>query len=277
MKHILSILFLAITNILLAQNKQLHVVDSLTQMPIAGVELQSGKSIVVSNAQGVFNLGKLTQESFTINHDCCFEKKVRYHDGMDTIYLQRKPQLIEEITINSDFTHPLSELGYYNMRKKKKLNGSLSNSSVLVVFMPYSKENTYINRILLDINSRQSAANYGVKLYEADSTGMPGKLIYQQKIEVGTLKKEGIIEVRDEQLTIPENGLYIGLENFISTQAGEQSEIGVKFHYTEAIDSSRTYITLNSKQTNAETIWIPIESFSGNKMTPFFSLEVYQK
>ena len=265
------------TSILFAQSNQLRVIDSLSQTPIAGVELKSGKHIFVSNAQGAFNVGNQVLESITISHDCCYEKNVRYKDGMDTIYLQRKPQLIEEITVNSNFTHPLSELGYYNMRKKNKLNGSLSNSSVLVVFMPYSNANTYINRILLDIKSRQDISNYGVHLYKVDSTGMPGELIYQQKIEVGSLKKEGVIEVRDEQLTIPENGLYIGLENFVSSETEKEQTIGVKFHFTEAIDSSQTYIALNSNQPNTETIWIPIESFSGNKMTPFFGLEVYQK
>lgn len=277
MKLIFINILLLLSHFLHSQTKQLHVIDSLTQTPIGGVEVQSGKHIFVSNAQGVINLGSNVVESITFSHDCCFEKNVRYQDGMDSIYLQRKPQLIEEITIDSEFTHPLSELGYYNMRKKKKLNGSLSNSSVLVVFMPYSSANTYINKILLDIKSRQDITQYGVCLYKVDSTGKPGELIYRQKIEVGKLKKEGIIELRDEQLTIPENGLYIGLENYSSAVTNNEQTVGVKFHFSEAIDSSQTYIALNSKETNAETIWIPIESFSGNKMTPFFGLEVYQK
>lgn len=278
MKHNVFILFIFSTQFLLSQSKRLWVVDSLTQAPISDVQLQSSKVTLISNAKGEFNLSKPMNDFISVNHPCCYQIDMYFDERIDTIYLQRIPQIIEEITVNSDFLYPLSDLGYYFNRKKHKLNGSLSGSALLVVFIPYSEENTYINKIMLDINSRQQVANYGVNLYEADSAGMPGTVLYEQKIAVDSLKKEGVIDVRDHQIKIPENGIFIGLQNFGTVKDNtQQSESGVKFHYTEAIDTSKTYISLNNLGENSANVWIPIESYNASQMTPFFGLEVYQK
>jgi hypothetical protein len=275
MKYFFIILFTLILNNVSSQTKRILVFDSLTHTPISNVLMKSHKVNLFSNINGEINLGNRSFDSISLTHSCCFNKNIKFNLLIDTIFLQRKPQELAEITVKSNLNYELFDIGYYNIGKQFNNIGILNFASTIAVFVPCNEEDIYIDKILLSIKSRQHAESYGVYLYQADSLGQPGEVLYKKKIMVDSLKKEGIINVRDLSIKIPENGIFIGLENF-NIYDIENTDTGLRFNNSD-IYTNKIYISFKDPKINTVKAWHPINNSSEINMSPRFGLRVYRK
>ncbi|WP_107037525.1 hypothetical protein [Brumimicrobium mesophilum] len=280
MKYIITtVILFSLSQFVDSQIKRILVLDSLTLAPISQVLILSQKDTLLSSSKGEIIIKNYSSDLISLFHFNYFPKFIQYDSKIDTVFMQRKPQEIEEMIIKPYSSYELFDIGYFNIRNKSKSKSALINSSILTVFIPYHSQNTFVGEILLELKRKQHAENYGVYLYEPDSMGLPSKILYHRKISVDSLKKEGVIKVGGQNIRVPENGIFIGLESFSAIdELDSMNNEGINFNSTARIEKSKSYIfiTKNDK-IKLDKIWHPFESVFGSDITPCFGLRVYQK
>lgn len=278
MKYICLFLFSLTLRFDYAQTAKIWVIDSLTHEPIEGVAMFSEMEFFYSNLNGLIQ-AKVNQNGLIWFKRLDYVQKwLEYDSGMDTILMVRKTSFLNEVEVSNKLTENKTvEIGYYHDGGFPKRRNICNNLCILAVYIPSYHKNVFIDKILLNIKSKKFAEDYTVYLYEPDSIGKPGKVLYKKNIIVDSLKKEGIINVRDLSIQVPNTGIFVGLEN---TKIYDYEHIrilgkGVRYVYTEKINADLTYVMSKDPKINpkAKNKWI---SFN-NMPTPCFGLEVYQK
>lgn len=262
-----------------AQERIILVVDSLTNLPITDVLLIIDQNNYYSNLKGEVYLKKTFKDSAICIHPKYDSRLITEVFTKDTIFLSPKPLLLEEIIVSAKPKISTYHLGYYDVKERFKNSGLFNEYSILATFIPNSYESVYIEKVLLSLKSKKYSESYNVYLFELDSLGKPGKILYKQNIIVDSLKEEGVIDISKLKIKLPEKGVFVGLENLKIYDLENKilfGEVGVRFDFTEKYEDTQTYILLNDMNKNPKSIWIefigPHEYF-----TPCFGLQVYQK
>lgn len=280
MKYFLLLIFSLLFGHFYSQTTKIWVIDSLTLAPIEGITMFSEHDFFYSDSNGLIQ-PKVTQNGLIWFKRMDYEQKwLDYKSDMDTILMVRKNYFLNDVEISAKLPeHKTIEIGYYhdgNFLKKTTIHNNLC---IIAVYVPSYIENCFVDKILLSIASRKFAENYTVYLYEPDSIGKPGKVLYQKNIIVDSLKKEGILDVRDLNIKIPNTGIFIGLENTKVYNYDIHNPLlglGVRYEYTEKINTDLTYILFKGfVDVSKNNIWV---TGSGSILgAPCFGLEVYQK
>lgn len=263
-----------------AQSKQIVVVDALTKWPISNVLIQSEKGNLYTGLTGKVLYHREFSDSIYFSHPRYFSKSVLDTGLIDTVYLVPLPKLLNEISITAEPIIKPFDIGYYNFKKRVKNGEMINNYAIVAVFVLNTNQNVYVESIIMNLHARKYSESYNVYLFEPDSLGKPGKIIYQQHIVVDSLKEEGVINIHQLKIKVPENGVFIGLENLKIYDYGNEFNLlgkGVRYDYTDNIDTSHTYIFLQEKHLNPNGFWINHIGPNGVNRTPCFGLKVYRR
>lgn len=281
MKYIYFLFFLFISITGFCQSKKIWILDSITKKPISDVLFHSSKGDFFSSLKGEVIVNKNFSETVHLQHLGYKIKDIQFTPALDTLFLIKQAYKLGEVNITQQKQPHYFEIGYYNSGtsffKKRTL---VNNLCILAVYIPYTVKSTYINEILLSIKSRKYAEAYNVYLYQPDSTGKPGKVMYKKYIIVDSLKKEGVINIRDLDIQLPKNGIFVGLENlkiYDYETHHPLSGMGIRFEYSKEIDRGKVYILLKNPKLNLPKIWLPEEIKPNTHRVPCFGLQVYHK
>lgn len=210
MKYFYLLFFIFVFTNGFSQSKKIWILDSLTHKPVYDVLVHTSEGNFYSNLKGFIIVDSSFAETIQLIHTDYKTKVVILTSSFDTLYLVKNPFLLEEVNIIQQKEPHFIDIGYYN-RSLFNHGSFINNLCILAVSIPYSDTETYINKILLRIKAREHSEDYNVYLYQPDSTGKPGRILYKKNIIVDSLKKEGIINVQDLDIKMPENGIFVGL------------------------------------------------------------------
>ncbi|MEO9258431.1 MAG: hypothetical protein ABI207_08615 [Crocinitomicaceae bacterium] len=278
MKYFLLLIFSLLFGHYYSQTTKIWVIDSLTLAPIEGITMFSEHDFFYSDSNGLIQ-PKVIQNGLIWFKRLDYEQKwLDYKSDMDTIMMVKKNYLLNDVeVISKSIEDKTFEIGYYHKGDFIKKTVIDNNLCIIAVYVPPNRKNDFIDKILLSIKSRKFAEDYTVYLFEPDSTGKPGTILYQRNIIVNSLKKEGILDIRDLNIKIPNTGIFIGLENTKIYDYDDQNPIfgmGVMYEYTEKINTDLRYILFKGfVDASKNNVWTPL---FGHK-TPCFGLDVYQK
>jgi|GEM_PF-3089990 len=280
MKQLCFLIFHILIGCLHAQTTKMWVIDSLTHTPIEGITMFSERDFFYSDSNGLIQ-PKVTQNGLIWFKRLDYEQKwLDYKSDMDTILMVRKNYFLNDVEISAKLPeHETIEIGYYHDGKFLKNTAIYNSLCIIAVYVPSYNEKCFVDKILLSIKSRKFAENYTVYLYEPDSIGKPGKVLYQKNIIADSLKKEGVLDVRDLNIKIPNTGIFIGLENTKVYNYDIHNPLlgmGVRYEYTEKVNTDLTYILFKGfVDSSKNNIWVT--GSSSLLGAPCFGLEVYQK
>jgi hypothetical protein len=207
------------------QEKRLVVnFDTREAIPFASIYIKNQEKGTSSDLEGSFILTIDSHDTLMISSVGYKTLELPFQMIKDTIKMEEDIQQLGEIVIR-----PKREKSGWFSKKNVLGNvgnayftinvwyGSGGNPGQLARFFEYKNQyqyTPYIKRITFSTGSSVKEAVFSVKLYEADTNGLPGKLI-NSKIIKGTAKNryhKASINLEDQFLKFPKRGLFVAIE-----------------------------------------------------------------
>ena len=258
-KNIFIILLLFAFFDLKSQNISRLVFDKASKkgIPYVSVWLKNSTIGTYSNEQGLFNLDlKAAQNgknSDTLVLSCIGYKDFYYNillNKKDTIYLDATEEILSEVVVKGSKNPQKYTVGHHKAKAKSGIRGS--NGSIVVVFVPNTtnSEKRIINVIIpfrkvqdiedvyfTDVKETHKILHKGegrfrLKLYHKSTSEMlPDKefLISNKIYHVDNYKKNIIINLENENIFMPKEGIFAGVE-WLDTNTTTKLLKGTKPH-----------------------------------------------
>ncbi len=219
MKILLTLIFsLVFFNGIFAQ--PIEILDSSNQKPIpyANIIYMNNGEIsggTYSNKNGIAHLS-LNEEMDSVEISCLgyFSKKLSVENLGSKIYLEEKEEVLGEVVV---LPHSDEETKYVGIQKEKNsvsLSATKGYQMVVLIDNPIQEEKQ-VKSFTFHLKKRRKNKSFKVKLiFFKNNDGKPSTKINKELV-IGMKSlaaKENEINLDSLQLTLPKEGLFVGLE-----------------------------------------------------------------
>lgn len=231
--------------------EQVVIVDTLTYKPIPYVHVYyANKSKgTYSNKEGVFIVAINTNDTIHTSSVGYKNKSIAIKDMTDTLRLTRENVSLNEIII----THkPKKEFGYHT--EKGSFLGTKMEGLLLCQYLVTKKyRDSYISELHYKVKKKKSKnPRLRCHVFSVDSlTQKPLKELLTRDIfvDVSSNKKIITVNIEDQKIKLPPQGIYIGLE-----WVGDHKDTA--FGYLVSEKSEQTSSALMTSLRNKNRFWI---------------------
>ena len=254
---------------------QIKVVDSLTKLPLVGVTISIGNSNVVQLTDdfGIIDLKKLNlakDELFTLTSLGYHKKNVssNYLAQNEFLYLNQVTYALNEVTVRTknyrnhlvcggmSLLYGSNSYGTYSYEEARFFaNDYKAKSKVVAVQYFVVKKQSFQKKTSVNLNNA-----FGVRIYEANADGSPGKPILLDPLVV-TAKDHGKwfnVNLEQYDIQVPKYGFVVSYEIFSASFYGAKSDrinaasfiapvLAIKTFIRKSSDSWRRYSHAKSK------------------------------
>jgi hypothetical protein len=269
MKLKIFILALLVSSQIFCQEYKFVLLDSLSKKPLAFAHIFTANNNegLTSNATGEVILKQgYKEEAITITHLAYCTKTLKKEVYNDTIFLKQKNTNLPEVIVQNK---KVQTLGYTNLKKTHYITTSGENI-ILAQHIPNETGAAHTLKSLhYKIRSKKKdSLLVRAHIYSVDPiTKKPNKELLSKSIIYPVRRKKGTlsIDIQDQYIEMPSEGLFIGLE-----WLGENNDAA--YGFTAGNDSSiNAFVTL-AKLKNK--IWLQSQ-VSGSYLRASFGVEVY--
>ncbi len=220
MKNILLLIMLIASYFATAQN--IIVYDSVNNLSLPYMAIQFGDNGIYTDDKGSFNLNDITNDSLQIDIFGYNKLLLAKNNLKDTIYLEPKTQLLDEVII----TNKKTEINI-KQSKRTKMYGCWSISKeteIISMFKPNKKiENTLIKELSFGFNKlgkfdfpegkiTKPEVVVRINIYTIEDGIIKDKIYSNLKI-IDVLKKDNVVlNIEEEGIYFSEEGLGFGIE-----------------------------------------------------------------
>lgn len=255
------------------------VMDSLTRKPIPSAKLFSDNGVFYSDSVGCFKNLELKKGMIWFNKIGYVKRWVDYKGDTDTVYLMRDKYFLEEYEVTDQLPkNKTYEIGYHKEKHFFRNTFTMYQKSIIAVYVPFRNSNSEIDKIFLEYRKLKENQQAIVYLFDVDREGKPGNVIFSKTIMKGDLKKKGVIDIEDGSISIPQEGVFIGIENLKSipydVYKNNPSDYGIKIHCTEKIKSQLTYLMYKDLDEESRNNKWAKYIVGDENFTPCFGLEM---
>lgn len=216
MKHIL---FLLLTSFSLSAQVKGVVKDSLTNLPIAYVNIwvENENNGTTSELDGSFTLNISDKNKNLIISVLGYQKKVIKAADVKTIFLSEDTYQFKEFEVNDKKESKQIEIGF----TENALMQTFDNGpKIEAKYFPYKdsyKRTKYIKKVTLQSDSKIDSATVKIHLYSVNEDGSPGKELLGKDLIVtvgkGPLKQR--YSISDFNIVFPKTGLFVAYEKIL--------------------------------------------------------------
>lgn len=221
MKYLFFLIFTC--QVLIAQNVQFSVKDSITKKPIGYVNLRiNNKYQMVSNENGEFSVDDASIHTFEFSCMGYVDKLIQRADLASDVFLTPSVTKLKEVVVNSKpklkpKSSSVSAETHQDFSKSFTSNHSMS----LAFFVEGALNESYLEAITipimpLNLKAPSHSSHYktviAIETLEATEAKTPGGYYYnfKQIAVIDSEKSYNKVEiVLDEPLSIPENGFFV--------------------------------------------------------------------
>jgi hypothetical protein len=255
MERIVTLLIILINSFsLISQDTKLTVVDSLSGEPIAYANISlSENSGTYTNENGVFFLAH--KSPIHISHVGYKTKTIKSPINNPVIKLIPQEYFLDEILISPK--NKCIQIGYLKHKSKFIITG-FSGDEIAVLFHNQLGAEKKINALKIGFSSKKIIKKYfdidfvsvfRINFYSNNKNSKePGKLIYVKNMEFTSdiiKKKETIIDLSDQNLYLPIEGIFISIE-WIGIQSNYSKKLIT--NYKERVEP---FLSTTFEKTNA--------------------------
>jgi len=239
LNKVLGLIFFLLT--FKAQAQSIKTVrDSLTNEPIPYVNIWVDNEMIgtTSDENGKYHFVKNPNDRIIVFSSIGYKtRKVQYKDNLTSIYLT--PDIIQfnEIVVTADRKGTKRKIGDFKKSIVRYFFACGGHPYMVGKFFPYNESfvNTpYLGQIEVLTLSQIENANFNVRLYTMNESGMPDKLIFNENIL--SIAKKGTnlttVDISDKLIEVPNTGILVAIE----------------FLIIESNKHSYQYSTLNQKE-----------------------------
>lgn len=189
------------------------ILDSATLEPIPFATIKTKKEIFYANEKGTFPASRLNDEkSLSLSCIGYKNKTVTKLKKLETIYLAPQSYQLKKATISAEPPDPI-EIGYHKLGHFfPHTSHSTINKSVNAVYIPAPAKSGLITTILLSLNQLKKGQKFNVHLFEFGANGFPANLLFSKHLTISKKTRFIEVEVFDQNIQIPNNGIVVGLE-----------------------------------------------------------------
>lgn len=269
MKLKIFILALLVSSQVFCQERKLIIVDSLSKKPLAFAHIftDNNNEGLTSNATGEVILKQgHKEEVITITHLGYYTKTLKKEVYNDTIFLKEKNTNLPKVIVQNK---KVQTLGYTNLKKTHYIT-TYGENIILAQHIPNKTGAAHTLKSLhYKIRAKKKdSLLVRAHIYSVDPiTKKPNKELLLKSIIYPVCRKKGTlsIDIQDQYIEMPSEGLFIGLE-----WLGENNDAA--YGFTAGNDSSiNAFVTL-AKLKNK--IWLQSQ-VSGSYLRASFGVEVY--
>mgnify|MGYP001085915671 CR=1 FL=1 len=221
MQRITFYLLLVLTALCASLRAQsLVILDKANRQPVVYahlVYLNQGKQVggLYTNTAGKATLSDVSDaDSIRISCLGYTTKVLPLQKVRDTVYLAPEAYALAEVKLYPKGEQKTLYLGISREERSQPYT-TYSGFKWVVHVTNSAKENKLIKQFYFEITERQSEGDYRAKvIFYQNDNGKPGKPInYEKQIVVNSsTEREVLVDVSDGYLTLPPNGLFVGLE-----------------------------------------------------------------
>lgn len=183
--------------------------DSKTPIPFANIK--TNRQVYYSNIDGKIEKNILMKkDSFTISCIGYQSNTFYYSNKIDTLFLEPYTIQIKTVDITPLESRKTMEVGYHNKRSFFPNHFIGKDSLVLAVYIPNENGKKQINEIIYALSQLKKSDQFIALLFEVDKNQQPHNVIYKKTIDTKSLNRKGIINISNEHIFFPENGLFVG-------------------------------------------------------------------
>ena len=257
MKYLINLISSLIILNLNAQNK-IILLDASDLSPIANAVISFSNCQTISDENGRFNKSKFYSKKVTISHISYQSKSVLLKQGLDTILLNRKEYSIPEIEVSTEKKEQFYELGYYRSKKGLILYNCIlaHRNSIIATFIPSDSQNSLIEGIYFSKRKKEKESEFVIYLFTVNEKGLPGDTIFSKYVLQKELDRKEFLNIREEKLSIPPNGLFIG---FKLIKSYDESVETLQVNATNEGSYGTTYMIMNRKGSSWIFVGLPEE------------------
>jgi hypothetical protein len=268
MRSILLFISIFVSNVFFAQDFSGIVIDSITQLPIDGVNLTLLKSNyrVSSNSLGCFTIPISSNDKVLISSIGYVSKTVNFENskpqevGKKIVLLVPKVEVLNVVNIASPKLKYRINKTIKTVKKERVDCSFQFETEICKFFDNPTKKRGKIKAVSIFLAKNQHfdyLSDFNIKFYEYDSiTHLPKAEIYRKNIIVSPKNKSYKMKINLDSLNIkiPKNGICIGLE-IINTKYSEPQKLGaliapfIKFsEYSSKYTNELTWLKQNRGQ-----------------------------
>jgi len=269
MKLKIFILALLVSSQVFCQEYKFVVLDSLSKKPIAFAHIFTGNNNegLASDVTGAVILKQgYKEEAITVTHLGYYTKTLKKEVYNDTIFLKEKNTNLTEVIVQNK---KVQTLGYTNLKKTRYITTYGEN----IILAQHIPNKTGAAHTLKSLNykirsKKKDSLLVRAHIYSVDPiTKKPNKELLSKSIIYPVRRKKGTlsIDIQDQYIEMPSEGLFIGLE-----WLGENNDAA--YGFTAGNDSSiNAFVTLARLK---DKIWLQSQA-NGSYVRASFGVEVY--
>ena len=122
---------------------------------------------------------------------------------------------------------------------------------MLATYIPNDGNNSIIEGILMSKRRVDKDSKFKVYLFSVNEHGMPGDTLFSKVVIQKELDKKDFLDIRDKELYIPANGIFIG---FRWIESNKDFKEYLQINATKEGEYKKTLLHLYKD----ERIWMPI-------------------
>ena len=195
-----------------------QILNQKTKEPVPYVNIQvlGKRQGFTSDLKGKFKVTSIAKDSLVFSAIGFKNKTIITKALPKEVFLSPTSYKMPEVTITNE-EEKTTKIGWVRKQLFSLHYGSSNGSFMIARFFPYdsSYRNTkFLKRLELLTDSDVEQAKFNVRLYNADTTGKPGKSILNQNLitiaEKGHNKTK--VELAEYALEFPNEGLFVIIE-----------------------------------------------------------------
>jgi hypothetical protein len=237
----LILLLLSILLIKPISAQQITVVESDNYSPLSNVTVTSRDFKIVTNEKGQFNSKIFLNQRITIKHLNFKDKTITLNKFTDTIKRLRDTIKLSEVIIEGEPSNKSSLLGYYKTKSSYPLFYQYKGkkNAIIATLIESNSRNSYIEKIMISKRKEDKNTFFKVYLFEVGENNLPGDTIFSKVIHQKNLKKKDIIDISDEQIKMPQNGIFVGFQ-WLENNRNYEEYLFINF--TNRVSRNNTFI-----------------------------------
>lgn len=238
-------------------NEFVIVLDSSLKEPIPFVSIQTQETIVNTNQYGEIDRKKLSQNLNILTH-IAYQNKIISALCEDTIFLSKRSYEIPEVEVEVSKKINNYKLGYVNYKGKGSysLSSSLNERFALSVYIPFDERDGMIESVLIPRKKVDGQYFYKILLMKASLAKTPGDTLAELNVKQSSNKKMDIISLKQFNLKIPKEGIFIGFEWPSSGEQNASAKVKVKM--TTKLKQKLSFVKVGNQD------WVPYNNFASN-------------
>lgn len=221
MKKLFTIIFLFLYSVKYSQNKELIIIDSISNKPIPFVTIQYlNKNLgTYGNENGIFNINPKEIDSLKLTHISYSEKTVSIKELNDTIFLIPVSIVLKEVLLDNgkkivkviDFPRKNGSFGSFPMTSKSEIvtflipDKTIQNKEIKEITFKFEKK--YNNEFE---NNIETATR--INIYDSKNKKINKKIYESEVFKINPFKNEKLNIVLSDNITFDINGIFIGIE-----------------------------------------------------------------